>query len=117
MNFKRLAAATAMLGLVLASVNGIAEDKAPEKDGKAVFTAAKCDMCHSVTVQKIKEDKPKNDLSKVGEAGDAAFFKKFLKKEAEVKGKKHGMAFKGTDEDLDILAKWLESLKEAKEVK
>ena len=89
-----------------------AQDKAPEaKDGKTIFTEKenKCTMCHSVKSLEIKGGK--TDLSTVGDKNKADDMKAFLKKEGELNGKKHGMAFKGSDEDLTILTKWLESLK------
>jgi cytochrome c553 len=88
---------------------------ADKKDGKTIFTSAKCTMCHSVTAVGVTSKK-KNaaDLSTVGAEKKADWFVKYLKKEIDIKGKKHPVAFKGTDEEMSTLTKWFESLKKAK---
>ena len=88
---------------------------ADKKDGKTVFKAAKCATCHSVTsVGVTSKKKDAADLSTVGAEKKSEWFEKYLKKEIDIKGKKHPAAFKGTDEDMAALTKWLESLKKAK---
>lgn len=113
MKFKHVLVALSMVGLVGATAFTNAEDT--PKDGKTIFTEAKCEGCHSVASLGI-ESKKKNpfDLSTVGKAGDAEFFVKYMNKEAEIEGKKHAMKFKGSEDDLKILAKWLSELKEEK---
>ncbi len=84
------------------------------KDGKTIYTDAKCSNCHSIDSQKIEAKKKTDktvDLSKTGEKNDAAFFAKYLKKEADLNGKKHPVAFKGEAADLETLTKWLAGLK------
>lgn len=83
------------------------------KDGKAVFTEQKCDMCHSVTSKEVPSKKKSGaiDLSNSGADGNEEFWGKYLKKENDIKGKKHPAAFKGNDADLLILSQWLASLK------
>ena len=88
---------------------------ADKKDGKTVFVTAKCTMCHSVTSLGVTTKKKNaTDLSTVGAEKKAEWFEKYLKKEIDIKGKKHLAAFKGTDEEMATLTKWLESLKKAK---
>ncbi len=99
--------------LVLTSASSAGEKP---KDGKTVFESSKCGMCHSVEsagIQK-KEGKKVTDLSKVGAEKKADWIAKYLKKEADLNGKKHGPKFAGTDEDLQALAKWLAAPKAAK---
>ena len=83
------------------------------KDGKTIFAAAKCALCHPIKSQEIttKKEKPAIDLSDVGTKLKAPFIIKWLKKDETIDGKKHPIPFKGDDGDLAILAKWLESLK------
>ncbi len=92
----------------------VAGEKA--KDGKTVFETSKCGMCHSVETAGIakKEGKKVTDLSKVGAEKKADWIAKYLKKEADLNGKKHGPKFTGTEEDLQALAKWLAAPKAAK---
>jgi cytochrome c5 len=86
-------------------------------DGKAIFLAQKCDLCHSVSTAGI-EAKSKAmhapDLVGVVTAEhDAAWIGKFLHKEADLDGKKHGKAFTGSDEELKTLISWLAEQKKS----
>ena len=42
---------------------------------------------------------------------DAGTLTKFLRKEAEINGKKHGKAFTGSDEELGALVAWIQAQK------
>jgi cytochrome c2 len=80
-------------------------------DGKAVFLAEKCNLCHSVSSAGIeattKSEAMKGpDLSTTG-PHDAAALAKYLKQEETKDGKKHKKAFKGSDEELQTLIAWL----------
>ena len=105
------------VGIIGSSMLSIAEE--PAKDGKTVFLAQKCDMCHSVTSQELASKKKTGafDLSTIGDKANAETLTKYMKKEVELNGKKHAMAWKGSDEDLKILVTWFETLKEVKEEK
>lgn len=83
-------------------------------DGKAIFLAQKCNVCHSVPTQGItrtmKSEKMAGpDLVNVKE--EAGTLTKFLRKEADIKGKKHGKAFTGSDEELGALVAWIQAQK------
>jgi mono/diheme cytochrome c family protein len=83
-------------------------------DGKAIFLAQKCNMCHSVSTAGIErtmksEKMAGPDLVNVKE--DAATLTKYLRKEADLKGKKHGKAFTGSDEELGAMVAWIQAQK------
>jgi hypothetical protein len=88
-------------------------------DGKTIFKDNKCTNCHTIKAQAVErtgtaentEAKPP-DLSGVGTKHDAAWITKWLMKEETQNGKKHLKKFKGSDDDLQILAKWLSGLKQ-----
>lgn len=85
---------------------------AEEMDGKAIFEAQKCNLCHSVSSAGIeattKSDKLKGpDLTGVGDRHDAEWIAKYLKKEVDKDGKSHTKPFKGSDEELKALVDWL----------
>ena len=84
-------------------------------DGKAIFLAQTCNQCHSIDSQGVAKTSDKikaPDLSNAAKLAESAdWLKKFLKKEVDHNGKKHLREFKGTDEELDTVAKWLASLK------
>lgn len=85
-------------------------------DGKKAFVDLKCTSCHSVTSQGIqgKAADPADkivDLSKVGAERTADWVGKYLKKEVDIKGKKHKKAFKGTPAELTEISNWLATLK------
>lgn len=88
--------------------------QAGKLDGKAIFLAQKCNLCHSVSTQGIErtmksEKMAGPDLVNVKE--DAAFLGKFLRKQADLHGKKHGKAFTGSDEELGALIAWIQAQK------
>ena len=85
-------------------------------DAKELFVASKCVKCHSIDAQGVAatpkagdEDKV-HDLSKVGAERTAEWIQKFLRKQEDIKGKKHKLKFRGSDADLEALATWLASL-------
>ncbi len=81
-----------------------------------LFVANKCVKCHSVDVAKIATTSKKPDevadLSKAGaDFANVGALKAYVKKETEREGKKHKLAFKGDDGDLNKIAAWLLTLK------
>jgi cytochrome c553 len=92
-----------------------AQETATTKDGKTLFLEAKCNTCHSISSLEI-EAKNKSasnkapDLSKVEIKYEKDFLKKYLHKEESINEKKHPVAYKGTDEDLEILLSFILSL-------
>ena len=81
-------------------------------DGKEVFLAQKCNLCHAVSSAGIEatttNEKLKGpDLSTV-EMPDAATLAAYLKQEEMIEGKKHKKKFTGSDEELNALIAWLQ---------
>lgn len=81
-------------------------------DGKALFLAQKCNLCHSVEPAGIartsKSEKLKGpDLAGVAKRHDEAWIKRWLAKQEELNGKKHLGSFKGTPQEVDALVAWL----------
>jgi mono/diheme cytochrome c family protein len=100
--------------LLAASYSGPAAGQPARLEGKAIFLAQKCNMCHNVPTQGIarttKSEKIAGpDLVNIKE--DAAFLNKFLRKQADLHGKKHGKAFTGSDEELGALLAWIQAQK------
>jgi hypothetical protein len=108
------AACPALIVLCLALWSGGAAFAA---DAKELFVSSKCMRCHSIEAQgvaakpKAGEEDEVKDLSKVGNEHTADWIAKFLRKQADLDGKKHKQKFRGTDADLQTLANWLASLK------
>lgn len=85
-------------------------------DGKEVFLAQKCNMCHGVSTAGIeattKSAKMKGpDLVGVVQAHEPSWIADLLHKKIDVNGKKHSKEFKGTDEELTALIDWLAAQK------
>ena len=99
-----------MFGLFIGYTASTSAEEAA-KDGKTIFTEAKCTMCHSVKSLTIETKGKAPDLSIVGDKLKADFLMKYLKKEDKLNDKNHPIAFKGNDDDLKTLTGWLESLK------
>ncbi len=90
---------------------------AEDSPGKKIFIDSKCNVCHSIDSQgvakKTTSNKPDGppDLSNVGALHKADWMTKYLNKEEARNDKKHIKAWTGKKEDLEILVKWLETLK------
>lgn len=80
-------------------------------DGKEVFLANKCNLCHAVSSAGIeattKSEAMKGPDLSAGEPHDPAFLTKYLKQEETLDGKKHKKGWSGSDEDLQTLIAWL----------
>lgn len=92
-----------------ASAAPAAAAAAAAPDGKALFLAQKCDMCHSVPAAGItrttKSEKVAGpDLP--GKHTDAAFLKKYLAKQEAIDGKKHSKEVKA-EADAAALVEWI----------
>lgn len=90
-----------------------AQEGEKENPGKKIFKDNKCQSCHSIEAVGIKR-KPNQkppDLSQVGSEKKADFIAAYLKKKESLNGVKHAISFKGSDEELETLVTWLESLK------
>ncbi len=92
--------------------------------GQQVFVAQKCQMCHTVfsagigepPAEDAKEEEEEEaegppDLSLAGTGRTAEWLSLFLQKKEALNEKKHMMKFKGTDEELAVLANWILTLK------
>ncbi len=111
---KRVLALSMIAGLLFGLSTSMVMAQDTAKDGKTIFVDAKCINCHSVDSQAIEAKKKTDktvDLSKAGESVTAEFMKSYLKKEEKLNDKKHAVAFKGEEADLDILVNWLAGLK------
>lgn len=113
MKIKHLFLALAAIAFIAVASFNVSVNAQEAKDSKTIFTEQKCDMCHSVNSLGIASKKKSGaiDLSNASVEGDAEFFAKYLKKETDLKGKKHPAQFKGGDEELRILSEWLTTLK------
>ena len=83
-------------------------------DGKQIFLAQKCNMCHSVSTAGIaattKSEKMKGpDLVNVKH--DAKLLNGYLRKTADINGKKHVKQFTGSDEEIGALIAWIQQQK------
>src|SRR6476469_10257762 len=94
--------------------SGPASGAAPAKlDGKEIFLAQKCSLCHSVSSAGIERTvKPQNvagpDLTDLAAKENPAALAKFLRQEGEIHGKKHGKGFTGSEEELTAMISWLQ---------
>lgn len=122
--------ALAAAALLAACVASAADTKAPAgkaPDGKELFTAGKCNSCHSIEAEKIERKKAataetaaapaatakkKPDLSGIGATKNAAWIAKYIVKEEKLETKLHPtVKYRGTPEELKTLSTWLASLK------
>ena len=87
---------------------------AGQLDGKAIFLAQKCNMCHSVPSAAIERTTKSEKMAGpdiVDLKADAATLTKYLRKQADLNGKKHVKAFTGSDEELGALVAWMQAQK------
>lgn len=79
------------------------------RDGKAIFTAQKCDLCHAVSSAEVKATgKIKAPDLSTAAVEDATVLGKYLRKQGQIKGKNHVKPFTGSDEELGALIAWLQ---------
>jgi mono/diheme cytochrome c family protein len=106
-----------LLAVVLLAVlySGPAAGQAAAKlDGKAIFLAQKCNLCHSVPTAGIEKTTKSEKMAgpdMVNVKTDAATLGKYLRKQADKDGKKHTKAFTGSDEELGALIAWIQEQK------
>lgn len=96
--------------LLAAFYSGPAAEAQGAKDGKQIFLDQKCNMCHGVSTAQItattKSEKMKGpDLVNVKE--DAKTLTAYLKKTADLNGKKHAKEVKLSDPELNTLVTWI----------
>ena len=83
-------------------------------DGKEIFLGQKCNMCHNVPTLAIERTMKSEKMAGpdlVNIKTDAATLGKELRKQADIKGKKHPKAFTGSDEELGALIAWIQAQK------
>jgi hypothetical protein len=88
-------------------------------DGKEIFLAQKCDLCHTVSSAgseaKTKSDKMKGPDLTTAEKRDPKLLADFMRKTAQIDDQDHKKEFKGSDEELGALLSWIqEQQKKAK---
>jgi cytochrome c5 len=98
--------------LLAALYSGAAAGQA-KLDGKQIFLAQKCNMCHDVSSAGItattKSAKMKGpDITGAAPKRDAKLLNDYLRKKADVNGKKHVKQFTGSDEELGALIAWMQ---------
>ena len=81
-------------------------------DGKQIFLAQKCNLCHSIPPAGItattKSEKMKGPDLVAESKRDAKLLNGFLRKTSDIGGKKHAKQFTGSDEELGALIAWLQ---------
>ena len=94
-------------------------------DGKRLFVNYNCNLCHSalsggvkaVTREKETPERKVVDVSGMATKHKADWLKRYLQKDEKLGDRKHPSRLKGSDAEIDVLLKWLLSLKPLKEEK
>lgn len=102
-----------LLALSYSNPAEVAAAEVTKLDGKQIFIAQKCNLCHTVSsaaIQAItKSEKMKGpDLTGLTPKQDAKLLNDYLRKKADINGKKHGKEFTGSDEEIGALIAWLQ---------
>ncbi|HVS01865.1 MAG TPA: cytochrome c [Thermoanaerobaculia bacterium] len=89
-----------------------AEPGPAAQQGKALFLAQKCDLCHGLASLGIEARASSQtmrgpDLDTVGQRHDADRIAAFVSQRVEFDGAVHKKGWKGSDEELQALAAWL----------
>lgn len=98
--------------------------------GPEIYKKLECQKCHSIEsegIEKVEEEKSAldmfaeeeeeeaPDLSGIGAEHDAEWLMKWIRKEVRNDdGKKHKQKFKGSDEELEAVVRYISGLKEKK---
>jgi mono/diheme cytochrome c family protein len=107
----RIRTSTLAAAFLLAGAFAFAAPAAEAADGKEIFLAQKCNLCHAVSSAGIEatttNEKLKGpDLSSI-ELPDPETLAAYLKQEENLDEKKHKKKFSGSDEELKALIDWL----------
>ena len=102
----------ALVALALTGPTAGAAEELP--DGRDLFAAQKCNVCHAVPqadlVALVKSKKMKGpDLP--ADPREPDWIERLLRREVQLNGKDHKKEFKGTEEELRAIAEWLVTLK------
>jgi len=94
----------------------VGSDPVDSDHGRAVFSDAGCGRCHSVETQEIEasiasERMRGPDLSQIGSARSTDWLIAYVKREETIDGDRHRAPYNGSDDDLQVIAEWLEQLK------
>ena len=81
--------------------------EAPKVYGRDLFISSKCQACHTVTTQQLVSKNARAKSLDVLAYPEAPGLKRYLQREAGINGKLHSLAFKGSEEELNILVDWL----------
>jgi len=83
-------------------------------DGKQIFLAQKCNVCHTVSsasIQATMKSSKAPDLTNLAAKQDAKVLNDYLRKKGTLNSKKHAKEFTGSDEELGALLAWLQAQK------
>jgi hypothetical protein len=112
------AALTTVWIAVAGGAGPLADDAAV--DGKELFLAQKCNMCHAVPAAQIEAKAkaasmkgPDLPTERTDGDEDVAMLIDFIRKNSQLDGKDHKKAAKATDEELTAIIAWLRSVKES----
>jgi mono/diheme cytochrome c family protein len=98
---------------LLASAPGTASAAEPKVlDGKQIFLAQKCNLCHAVSsagIQMTMKSSKAPDIAGAVVKKDAQAINNYLRKKTDMNGKKHPKDFTGSDEELGALIAWLQT--------
>lgn len=102
-----------LLAVSYSSPAEVAAAEVTKLDGKQIFLAQKCNICHAVSSATIqattKSEKMKGpDLTGLAAKRDARLLNDYLRKKADINGKKHSKEFTGSDEEIGALIAWLQ---------
>jgi cbb3-type cytochrome oxidase cytochrome c subunit len=92
------------------------ETSAGSDAGKAIYMEAGCAQCHSVAAEAIEatvtsEQLRGPDLSRIGRERDAAWIVAYMKTGQAAGGETHRVPYRGSDDDLQVMADWLAGLR------
>jgi cytochrome c551/c552 len=105
-----------VLAAALAALGGVLAAPAFAADGKALFLAQKCNLCHSVQSAAIErttksEKMAGPEITDLAAKLDPAWLAKYLKKEEALNGKKHPKQVTLAEADLKALIAWVQQQK------
>lgn len=114
------------LAMALAAIFLLNSPASAGEAGKEIFVEYQCVSCHSVSAYSISLVKVEEeaddwgdedeqvieppDLSDVGLKHEKKFLSMYLRKKADIDGRKHKKRFKGTKEERKTLVIWLSTL-------
>lgn len=115
-------------GIIVFLILGALPAQSQDIEAVKIFKSNKCHECHGLSkfnvkvededpgvkksAEEEKDSPPDLSTAKIDSTHDLNWTMKYLRKKEEIKNKKHKKKFPGSDSEMELLVKWMISIRE-----